>query len=175
MVSPRLQALKPTADHPWHAVGTSATSLTRTSLVEFSSPGDQQNKNEDGSSQLSGSGLGFVGGAPEEERWLVGNALSGGRPQALAVEGARRGRGLVPWVGIAARLPPLTPAPSEDSAIPPGQTGPRRDKPVALGSFRGITASKLRGQVRSSGSALFSKGFLLDSVTPYVLDVSKAP
>eukprot|EP00884_Botryococcus_braunii_P020227 jgi/Botrbrau1/6889/Bobra.67_3s0008.1 len=57
---------------------------------------------------------------PQEERWLLANALAGGRPQALAVEGAQRGRGLVPWVGVAARLPLLSPV------DPPVSSGERR-------------------------------------------------
>ena len=43
-----------------------------------------------------------------EERWLVHNALGGGRARRMAVE--EPSRGLMPWVGIAAPLdPPLDP------------------------------------------------------------------
>jgi hypothetical protein len=39
------------------------------------------------------------------ERWLVSNAIAGGRARQLAAAAEHEGRGLLPWVGVAARLP----------------------------------------------------------------------
>jgi hypothetical protein len=46
----------------------------------------------------------YAGGRESHETWLVANSLGGGRPQAMAIAGQQQGRGLVPWVGVAARL-----------------------------------------------------------------------
>ena len=67
------------------------------------------------------------GGASEsQQQWLVCNALGKGRMQALvgSLQGKAAGQGLIPWVGVAARLqlpsnmatgqPPLTHGPEVD-------------------------------------------------------------
>ena len=40
-----------------------------------------------------------------KERWMVSSSLAGGRARALALSEAGVTRGLVPWVGVAARVP----------------------------------------------------------------------
>ena len=45
-------------------------------------------------------------GGIRQNTWLVGNALGGGRACEMAIALQKEGRGgLVPWAGVAARLP----------------------------------------------------------------------
>ena len=45
-------------------------------------------------------------GGSVQSTWLIGNALGGGRAARMAIDLQKDGRGgLVPWAGVAARLP----------------------------------------------------------------------
>jgi sacsin len=54
--------------------------------------------------------------ASTAERWLISSAIGAGRARAMAVEDVS-GRGLVPWAGVAARLPDEH-APADAACVP---------------------------------------------------------
>jgi sacsin len=54
---------------------------------------------------VEGGGDDAAAASPPAERWLVCSAIGGGRARRMALEDVS-GRGLVPWAGVAARLPP---------------------------------------------------------------------
>ena len=41
----------------------------------------------------------------DRQRWLISTAIAGGNPKKMSLSDAGRKRGLVPWVGVAARVP----------------------------------------------------------------------
>ena len=62
-------------------------------------------------------------GDPLQSAWLIGNALGGGWAAKMAIDLQRDSRGgLVPWAGVAARLPSAQPqaqqaAPGKDGGV----------------------------------------------------------